>query len=61
MTATKRPDDPSKLREAVSAGYAKIARADDGCCGCSCGSGVQPQDIPLPHSEGTHTLFWRLS
>ncbi|MBC8426663.1 arsenite methyltransferase [bacterium] len=45
MTDIKRPDDPDRLRQAVSEGYARIAESGDSCCaggGCCAPS---PQDI----------------
>ncbi|MEZ4386297.1 MAG: arsenite methyltransferase [Candidatus Krumholzibacteriia bacterium] len=38
---TRRPADPQALRDAVSQGYGKIARASGGC-GCCGGSAVSP-------------------
>ncbi|MBU0743444.1 arsenite methyltransferase [bacterium] len=47
MTDTKRPEDAGKLREAVSAGYARIATSGGGCGGCCGGPRTRPQDISL--------------
>ncbi len=47
MTDIKRPEDPDKLRQAVSAGYARIAETGDSCCAGSGCCAPGSQDISL--------------